>query len=157
MNSLDLTTEIRVGHLCCGSGFGARGFRKANARVGSLKATFRNIGGIDIDAAGIRDFEQVAGGKGTVLDLMDLEQYRAFHAAEPPAGWREAMPADIHRAMGGERPHIWFVSAPCKGFSGLLSETASKAIKYQALNQLTLRAVWLALERGGCAPAARWC
>ncbi|MBB98309.1 MAG: DNA cytosine methyltransferase [Rhodobacteraceae bacterium] len=146
MNSLDLTTEIRVGHLCCGSGFGARGFRKANARVGSLKATFRNIGGIDIDAAGIRDFEQFAGCKGTVLDLMDLEQYRAFHAAEPPAGWREAMPADIHRAMGGERPHIWFVSAPCKGFSGLLSETASKAIKYQALNQLTLRAVWLALE-----------
>jgi hypothetical protein len=65
MNSLDLTTEIRVGHLCCGSGFGARGFRKANARVGNLKATFRNIGGIDIDAAGIRDFEQFAGCKGT--------------------------------------------------------------------------------------------
>lgn len=146
MNSLDLTTEIRVGHLCCGSGFGARGFRKANARVGNLKATFRNIGGIDVDPAGIRDFELFAGCRGTVLDLMDRDQYRAFHAAEPPEGWREAMPADIHRAMGGERPHIWFVSAPCKGFSGLLSETASKALKYQALNQLTLRAVWLALE-----------
>lgn len=146
MNSLDLTTEIRVGHLCCGSGFGARGFRKANARVGNLKAIFRNIGGIDIDEAGIRDFERFAGCRGTVLDLMDRDQYRAFHAAEPPEGWREAMPADIHRAMGGERPHIWFVSAPCKGFSGLLSETASKALKYQALNQLTLRAVWLALE-----------
>jgi site-specific DNA-cytosine methylase len=146
MSGLDLNTEIRVGHLCCGSGFGARGFRKANARVGTLKATFRNIGGIDVDAAGIRDFERFAGVKGTVLDLMDRDQYRAFHAAEPPEGWREAMPADIHRAMGGERPHIWFVSAPCKGFSGLLSEAASKALRYQALNRLTLRAVWLALE-----------
>jgi site-specific DNA-cytosine methylase len=35
---------------------------------------------------------------------------------------------------------------PCKGFSGLLNETKSKTAKYQALNRLTLRGVWLALE-----------
>ena len=38
------------------------------------------------------------------------------------------------------------MSAPCKGFSGLLSETRSRTDKYQALNALTLRGVWLALE-----------
>lgn len=39
-----------------------------------------------------------------------------------------------------------FLSAPCKGFSGLLSETKSKTARYQALNRLTLRGVWLTLE-----------
>ena len=39
-----------------------------------------------------------------------------------------------------------FLSAPCKGFSGLLSESKSKTGKYQALNRLTLRGVWLMLE-----------
>lgn len=34
----------------------------------------------------------------------------------------------------------------CKGFSGLLSENRSKTDKYQALNGLTLRGVWLMLE-----------
>ena len=138
--------EILVGHLCCGAGAGAKGFRKGSARVGNLVARFRNIGGIDIDAAGLRDFERMAGVKGTLLDLMSLEQYRAFHGKEPQPGWCEATPADVRRAMNGERPHIWFISAPCKGFSGLLSETASLSPKYQALNGLTLRAVWLALE-----------
>lgn len=141
-----LKPEIRVGHLCCGSGFGAKGFRDANVRLGPIKATFRNIGGIDVDPAAIRDFDRFAGCKGTVMDLMSLDQYRAFHGKEPPVGWREAMPADVHQAMGWERPHIWFISAPCKGFSGLLSEKASASQKYQALNQLTLRSVWLALE-----------
>lgn len=56
------------------------------------------------------------------------------------------MPADIVRAMGGERPHIFFISAPCKGLSGLMSEAKSGTAKYQALNRLTLRGIWLALE-----------
>lgn len=142
----DIVKEVRVGHLCCGSGFGAKGFRKGNARVGNLVAKFRNIGGVDVDPAGIRDFERFAGVKGTLLDLMSLEQYRAFHGRDPAPGWREATPDDIRAAMGYERPHIWFISAPCKGFSGLLSEKASASAKYQALNGLTLRAVWLALE-----------
>jgi site-specific DNA-cytosine methylase len=47
---------------------------------------------------------------------------------------------------GGERPHIVFLSAPCKGFSGLLSEKRSNGEKYQALNRLTLRGMWLMLE-----------
>ncbi|MGQ8878778.1 DNA cytosine methyltransferase [Delftia sp. NA_296.1] len=138
--------EIRHFHLFCGLGGGARGFNRASPRVGNLQAKFRCLGGIDVDPASIRDFGRLAGVPGTVLDLFDREQYRTFHGAEPPADWREATAADIQRAAGGERPNIVFLSAPCKGFSGLLSEGKSKTDKYQALNRLTLRGVWLMLE-----------
>ncbi len=138
--------EIKHFHLFCGLGGGARGFNRASPRVGNQQARFRCIGGIDVDAASIRDFGRLTGVPGTVLDLFDREQYRTFHGSEPPADWQEATAADIQRAAGGERPHIVFLSAPCKGFSGLLSEGKSKTDKYQALNRLTLRGVWLMLE-----------
>jgi site-specific DNA-cytosine methylase len=140
------TVEIRHFHAFVGLGGGARGFNKANPRVGNTQAKFRCIGGIDVDAAAIRDFNRLANASGTVLDLFDRSQYEAFHGRTPPAGWTEATTADIHRAAGHERPHIVFLSAPCKGFSGLLSEGKSKTDKYQALNRLTLRGVWLMLE-----------
>lgn len=138
--------EIRHFHLFAGLGGGAKGFNRASPRVGNLQAVFRCLGGIDVDAGAMRDFQRLAGVPGTVLDLFDRSQYRDFHDAEPPADWREATTADIHRAAGGERPHIVFLSAPCKGFSGLLSETRSLTARYQALNRLTLRGVWLMLE-----------
>lgn len=140
------TVEIRHFHLFCGLGGGAAGFNKASPRVGSMQAHFRCIGGVDVDPAAIRDFGKLAGVPGTVLDMFDRDQYIAFHGHEPGADWREATTADIHRAAGFERPHIVFLSAPCKGFSGLLSEGKSKTDKYQALNRLTLRGVWLMLE-----------
>ena len=140
------TLEIRHAHLFAGLGGGAKGFNRARPRVGSLQGVFRCIGGIDVDAAAMRDFERLSGARGTVLDLFDREQYVAFHGRQPPADWREAGPAEIHAAFGHERPHIVFLSAPCKGFSGLLSETKSLTGKYQALNRLTLRGVWLMLE-----------
>jgi len=138
--------EIRHGHLFCGLGGGAKGFNKARPTVNSLKARFRCIGGIDNDSAAIRDFTRAAGVQGTVLDLFDRAQYTAFHGNEPPATWREAGTAQIHEAFHHEHPHIIFLSAPCKGFSGLLSESKSKTDKYQALNRLTLRGIWLVLE-----------
>jgi site-specific DNA-cytosine methylase len=138
--------EIRHFHFYCGLGGGALGFNRGRAEVNNLRARFRCIGGIDVSPASIRDFERLTGTRGTVLDLFDREQYRAFHEAEPPLDWREATIADIHRAAGYERPHIVFLSAPCKGFSGLLSETRSLTGKYQALNRLTLRGVWMMLE-----------
>ncbi len=138
--------EIRHFHLFCGLGGGARGFNRGSARVGNMVADFRCIGGIDVDPASIRDFGRLAGVPGTVLDLFDRKQYEAFHGRTPPSGWREATPADIHAAAGHERPHIVFLSAPCKGFSGLLSESKSQSAKYQALNKLTLRGIFLLLE-----------
>ncbi len=138
--------EIRHFHLFCGLGGGAAGFNQGQARVGAMEARFRCLGGIDSDPAAIRDFERLTGAPGTVLDLFSREQYQAFHGHEPPADWRETTPEDIRRAAGGERPHIVFTSAPCKGFSGLLPQKSARTAKYQALNGLTMRGVWLTLE-----------
>ncbi len=144
--------EIRHFHLFCGLGGGAKGFNKASPRVGNMVGKFRCIGGIDVDAPAIRDFERLTGTRGTVLDLFDRSQFIDFHGVEPPAGWREAGPAHIRAAAGGEYPHIVFLSAPCKGFSGLLAEGKSKTAKYQALNRLTVRGVWLMLEAFAAEP-----
>jgi site-specific DNA-cytosine methylase len=138
--------DIKHFHLFCGLGAGAKGFNRGQARVGSMVAKFRCLGGIDVDRTAIKNFDQMTGAKGTVMDLFDREQFTAFHGREPQTDWREATPADIRKAAGNERPHIVFLSAPCKGFSGLLSESKSKTDKYQALNRLTLRGVWLMLE-----------
>ncbi|WP_257765372.1 DNA cytosine methyltransferase [Burkholderia glumae] len=116
------------------------------SRVGAMTASWRCIGGIDNDPAAARDFRRLVGTDCTVMDLFTREQYTAFHGAPPPAGWREATAADVRAAAGHEHPHCVFISSPCKGASGLLSETLSRTPKYQALNELTLRCVWLMCE-----------
>lgn len=140
------TIDINVAYLFCGLGGGAKGFNRGRAQVGNMRARFVCLGGIDNSAAAIRDFEKLAGVSGTCMDLMDREQYIAFHGQEPPACWLEAMPDDIRRAFRFLHPHILFLSPPCKGYSGLLSESKSQSGRYQALNRLTLRGIWLALE-----------
>jgi site-specific DNA-cytosine methylase len=138
--------EIRHFHLFCGLGGGGKGFNQALPRVGNMVGKYRCIGGVDVDPAAIADFSRLTGVPGTVLDLFDRNQYRSFHGEEPPSGWREAGPDDIRRAAGNERPHIVFLSPPCKGFSGLLAEKKSKTEKYQALNLLTVRGLMATLE-----------
>ncbi|WP_416048998.1 DNA cytosine methyltransferase [Cupriavidus basilensis] len=138
--------EYKTFGFCCGLGGGAKGFKKAASQVGNMVASWKCIGGIDVDPAAARDFEQLVGAKCTVMDLFTRAMYTAFHGKEPPAGWREATAADIRRAAGGERPNCVFISSPCKGASGLLSEALSRTPKYQALNELTLRCVWLMCE-----------
>jgi site-specific DNA-cytosine methylase len=151
MNSIStgIISSVRTiyhAHLFCGLGGGAKGFNGAQPRMGNLLGRFECLGGIDVDPGAIADFEQLAGVKGTVLDLFDEEQYREFYGCKPPSGWRPAGPADLHRAFQNKRPHVVFASPPCKGLSGLLSEAKSKTTKYQALNRLTVRGVWLMLE-----------
>ena len=133
-------------HFCCGLGGGAKGFNQNKEVVGHLQAEWRCIGGVDVDAGALRDFQRLAGVPGTQMDLFTREQYTAFHGKEPPADWREATPADIRRAAGFQDPDVVFISSPCKGASGLLSEALSLTPKYQALNELTLRCVWLMCE-----------
>ena len=144
--------EIRHFHGFHGSGGGGKGFNRGQARVGNMLAKPRCIGGFDVNPASVSNFQRMTGVAGTVLDAFSREQYTAFHGKAPPAGWREATPQDIQRAAGGERPHIVFLSSPCKGLSGLLSASKSKAAKYIALNELTLRGVWLMLEAWGDDP-----
>lgn len=130
-------------HFCCGLGGGAKGFNRSRPRVGNVQAEWQCLGGIDVDPAGLADFERLSGVKGTLLDLFTRDQYIRFHGKEPPPGWREATPDDVRRAAGGRRPDAVFISSPCKGASGLLSEKMSLTPKYQALNELTLRCIWL--------------
>ncbi|HHM5331369.1 TPA: DNA cytosine methyltransferase [Pseudomonas aeruginosa] len=130
-------------HFCCGLGGGAKGFNRSRPRVGNVEAYWECLGGIDVDAGVLRDFAKLAGVPGTQLDLFTRDQYIRFHGKEPPAGWREATPEDIRRAAGGKRPDCVFISSPCKGASGLLSEEKAKTPRYQALNELTLRCIWL--------------
>jgi site-specific DNA-cytosine methylase len=145
-NGNSATTEvvIRHGHMACGIGAGAQGFNMANPRVGPLRGRFECAGGIDVDAGAIRNFQRLTGVPGTVMDLFDEELYRAHHDKAPPAGWREATPADIRAVFG--RLDILFASYPCKGFSGLLPARAAETAKYQALNGLTKRGMHLSLE-----------
>lgn len=130
-------------HFCCGLGGGAKGFNRSRPRVGNVEAHWECLGGIDVDAGVLRDFAKLAGVPGTQLDLFTRDQYIRFHGKEPPADWREATPEDIRRAAGGKRPDCVFISSPCKGASGLLSEEKAKTPRYQALNELTLRCIWL--------------
>ncbi|WP_139665298.1 DNA cytosine methyltransferase [Pseudomonas aeruginosa] len=130
-------------HFCCGLGGGAKGFNRSRPRVGNVEAQWECLGGIDVDAGVLRDFAKLAGVPGTQLDLFTRDQYIRFHGKEPPAGWREATPEDIRHAAGGKRPDCVFISSPCKGASGLLSEEKAKTPRYQALNELTLRCIWL--------------
>jgi site-specific DNA-cytosine methylase len=133
-------------HFCCGLGGGAKGFNRAKPIVGNVQGDWQCIGGIDVDPAGLRDFERLSGVPGTVMDLFTRGMYVAYHGKPPPDDWSEATPEDVRRSAGNQRPDAVFISSPCKGASGLLSETMSQTPKYQALNELTLRCVWLMCE-----------
>ncbi|KVT98561.1 DNA methyltransferase [Burkholderia ubonensis] len=143
---MDISRTYNVFTMCSGLGGGAKGFQRALSRVGNMTAKWRCIGGIDNDPAACRDFLSLVGVLCTRMDLFTCGQYTAYWDREPPSGWREATPADIRAAAGNEHPHCVFISSPCKGASGLLPETLSRTPKYQALNELTLRCVWLMCE-----------
>ncbi|MFT0547820.1 DNA cytosine methyltransferase [Allopusillimonas ginsengisoli] len=133
-------------HMFFGLGSGAAGFQDAQPEVSGLQGRMVCLGGMDVDPAGAEDFHRLVGVRGTVRDLFSRQQYLAWHGKEPPAGWVEAMPEDVRAAAQHQVPDIVFLSAPCKGFSGLLPAAHAKTARYQALNELTLRGVWLMLE-----------
>lgn len=135
-------------HFTLFSGMGglSLGLDRGCARIGNVANRMRCVGGVDVWPAAVKDFTAVTGVQGTVLDLFSREDYEDFHGRPPPAGWREATAADLRRAAGGEFPDIIATSPPCKGFSGLLNKELAKSRRYQALNNLTVRGLALALE-----------
>jgi len=141
-----ISRDIYHFHLFPGSGGGKKGFQRAQPRIPGLQGNFVYIGGMDIDAVAVQDCDKLGGYPTTVRDLASREQYIAINGHEPPEGWAEVTPADVRAAAHGLRPHVVFLSAPCKGFSGLLAKSHAASLKYQAMNGLTLRAVWLCLE-----------
>jgi site-specific DNA-cytosine methylase len=141
-----IESEITHFGLFSGAGIGAAGMQEAQPEIPGMRGRMVCLGGIDVDPDGAADFLRFTGVPCTVRDMFSRAQYTAFHGHPPPPGWVEALPADVRAAAGGRRPNILFLSAPCKGFSGLLSHARSLTAKYQALNELTLRGIWLCLE-----------
>ena len=133
-------------HVYCGIGGGAKGFNAADVRANGLSLRYRCLGGIDSNPDAVADFGKLAGVPGTLLDLFSEDQYVRFHGHEPPKGWREATSADVLAASRNETADVTFLSPPCKGLSGLMSDTKAATEKYRALNDLTVRGIWLTLE-----------
>jgi site-specific DNA-cytosine methylase len=141
MNSITFTHF----HFCGGSGGAALGMSRARAAVGSLVAGAKCLGGIDSDPAACRDFQRIVGAPQACFDLFDRDMYRDFHSTEPPPEWREVDVEDVRQAAQGMAPDIIVISAPCKGYSRLLSAKKADTDKYRALNRLVLRCIHLAL------------
>lgn len=140
----------RHASLFCGLGAGAKGWSAAKSTVLGMTARWECAGGVDNDEGALRNFHRLTGVPGTKLDLFSLEQYRQYHGRDPEPGWREATPADLRQVFG--RVDAALTSPPCKGYSGLLAQEKSATPKYQALNALTLRGIWLLLEAYKDAP-----
>lgn len=126
--------EYKVLHLFAGIGGGALGFERARAEAAGLSGRYRTIGAVDFSEGATRDFETLVGRKATCADLHTMT------------------PAELRAACGGEAPDVVFTSPPCKGFSGLLSNKQSQSEKYQKLNELVLKGLWLTLETFGERP-----
>lgn len=147
-------------HLFAGIGGGALGFQRASAKNGGVEGQIETVVGIDVCPSACRDFEYITKAPAACIDLFTAEQYLAFHSkwkrvdgewvatkqAKLPDGWTEATPRTIRDACRGIAPDIVFLSPPCKGLSALLSGKRAGSPKYQALNQLVVRGLWLLLE-----------
>lgn len=114
-----------VGHIFSGIGGKALGAAAAIATFGDASARFQTLGGIDIDPLACRDFEALTGAPSLCADVHEIE------------------PADLRRFFGRRAPDLIMMSPPCKGFSGLLSAKRATEAKYQRLNALMERALFL--------------
>ena len=141
-----LPSVYGVLHLFSGLGGAALGFQSAEVEHRGVRGQFHTLAGIDCDAEACQDFEALTQARAVQLDLFGRQDYAAYHGHEPPADWREATAQDVREATGGLAPDVVFLSAPCKGFSGLLPAAKAGSAKYQALNHLVPRGLNLVLE-----------
>ncbi|WP_199925745.1 DNA cytosine methyltransferase [Paenibacillus bouchesdurhonensis] len=130
-----------------GIGGETKGLMKSEVEYGGKVYRFKILGSVDNDPVACRNHDLITGEKTSIcMDLFTREQYIAWHGEAPPPEWKEVTPWDMWVAMGQQVPFFLFTSPPCKGLSGLLPEKSAKTDKYQALNQLTVRGIWLVLE-----------
>lgn len=119
--------EFSALFLFSGIGGGAVGFLNASEQVRGMQGRFVCCGAIDHDPAAAEDFEALTGVPCTVGDLSTMT------------------PSELRRACTSP-PDVVFTSPPCKGFSGCLPTAASNTPRYQEMNDLAIRGLWLALE-----------
>ena len=117
--------------LFCGIGAGALGFLEAQIILNGILGRFRSLGGVDIDPIACRTFERLTKSPAYAEDLRTMTAARL-------------------RELFGERaPQVLFLSAPCQGFSGLLSAKKGESPKYQALNELAVISLELVFAAWG--------
>ncbi len=129
---------FRAGFLFAGLGAGARGFDLAESRLGSDRARFENVGGVDIDPLACRDYEYLTKGRGIVGNL----------SGEFDPDWPDSPPLNAHdlRRLWKRAPDVIFASPPCKGHSGLLSSETAETEKYQRMNALVHQGLFNVME-----------
>lgn len=119
---------FRAGFMAAGIGVGARGFMEALGRLVVDAADALETPGVAAEPQICADFEYLTGAPALCADLHTLT------------------PAELRAAWGDEAPDCIFSSPPCKGFSGLLSAARANEAKYQKLNELVLKCIFLACE-----------
>lgn len=130
-----MTHVFTIAHAFSGIGGSALGAAAAAARFGDVEARFVNVGGIDVDALACQDFERLTGAPALCADMHELE------------------PAALRAAWGPVAPDAVMSSPPCKGFSGLLSAKRAAEPKYERMNSLLLRALFLLCSTWETPPA----
>lgn len=113
-----------VGVLFCGAGGLSRGFEDAG---------YDCVFAVDADPRAAADHGIICEREATVADL-------------------GTMTPDELRALSPRRPDVLATSPPCKGFSGCLAGDLSRSAKYQKMNSLAQRGIWLALVAWGDDP-----
>lgn len=117
--------RARAVHLFAGIGGGAMGFQDAG---------FETAAAVDYDAAVCQDFEYLTGAPAVAADLHEMD------------------PAEVGALTSGYTPHVVFSSSPCTGFSSCLPRKYAALEKYQRLNELTVRGIFLAVTAWDPAP-----
>lgn len=118
--------EFTIFHFFAGIGGKGLGAAKSAAERAGHRATFSTIGGVDIDPLACRDFTMLVGAPCHQADVHTMQ------------------PADLIRFAGEKAPDAIMLSPPCKGLSALLSSKKALEERYQEMNQLMLRALFLA-------------
>lgn len=113
-----------------GLGGFAIGAQRAEMHLGGRRMGVKVIGGVDIDAAACANFEMFTGVKQTCADITTMTVL------------------DLERAADFELPDIVVITAPCKGSTKLITDEKAEEPHYQALNQLAIRFLKLALAAG---------
>lgn len=139
-------SSYKVLYLFAGIGGGALGFQEATEEYKGVRGQYETLVGIDCDPDACEDFRNLTGAPAVQMDLFERRDYVVFHGKQPPPEWQEITPEDIREVCNGQAPDVIFTSPPCKGFSGLLPEKSAKTEKYQALNRLVVRGLFITLE-----------
>lgn len=141
-----------------GIGGASVGYNRSSIDYGGKVHRLRQLCSIDYDPIASLNHDNITGeNKAVVMDLFTRKQYAAWHGNEPPMEWQEVTPWDLWVAFDYQIPYFLFTSPPCKGLSALLPAASANSAAYQALNELTVRGIDLALraclEYGGGLPA----